>query len=305
MQLDPAERDPVEAADWLELETLYSGEDSLSFEALCARITMQGTLKKESEADSESNGEERERDYEADKGDLLIGDTIAEIDRRFSILGDAYPFQRKGRVLALKKGSENCVPYLFCLLVADREYYSPSDPVSARLFEHLVTQALAAYMGGKAIRFGSPRDTMPSGVNDAINELSRLIGDERIGEYPVNATDKDLGLDVVGWHDFPDKRKSKLEVFMQCATGDDWEGKRCQCDLSEWQGILFCTNDRLRGLAIPYVVADEREWKRAIYGLLFMDRVRISSAINAGDLPERTWADWCKARIKEVGGYAS
>ncbi len=306
MHLNPNERDAVIAADWLELETVYSGENSLSFEALRAHIAMDGTLTEkwsleEEEVVEEVDDGENTEDFELGaKAELLVGDTIAEIDRRDSILGEAYPFERSGRVLSLKDGYEKCVPYIFCLLVADREYYSPTDVGATRLFEHLVVQAVASYIGGTAIRFGSPRDTMPSGVQDAINELSNLLGDERIKQYPVNDTDKDLGLDVVGWRDFPDRRISKLELFVQCATGEDWGSKRGQCDLHEWQGILWCAHDRFRGLAIPYVVADDIEWRRSVCGLLFMDRVRISSVIRDEDLPDTMWKDWCAKRIAEV-----
>jgi hypothetical protein len=118
----------------------------------------------------------------------------------------------------------------------------------------------------------------------------------------VNETDKDLGLDVVGWKDFPDGNISKIEIFMQCATGENWEGKRGECILGDWGKILCCSNDRLRGLAIPYVIANEREWKRSVSDLIFMDRLRIASVLKDMDIPDEEfhWWNWCKKRIKQA-----
>jgi hypothetical protein len=304
LHLSPTEQDVAKLADWLELETLYSGEDSLSFEVLRAYITTDGTLAEErpkEEAEETGTDDESEGLDIGIRIELLVTEAIGEIDRREAMLGEAYPFKRSGRVLSIRKDYAKCTPYIFCLLVADREYYSPSDTGATRLFEHLVVEAITEYMGGRAIRFGSPRDTMASGISDAINELSELIGDEEICQYPINDTDKDLGLDVVGWHDFPDERISKLEVFVQCATGENWESKRGECNLHEWQSILCCSNERIRGLAIPYVIADEREWRRSCWDLLFLDRLRISSVIGIKSLEKsKMWIDWCEERIGEV-----
>ncbi len=95
---------------------------------------------------------------------------------------------------------------------------------------------------------------------------------------------------------------SKVEVFIQCATGENWESKKFECNLSAWQSIIRCTNDRLLGLAIPYVIAEEREWKKSCWDLLFLDRLRISGVIGNKALPDegKSWIDWSKARIREV-----
>jgi len=294
MRLNPAERDPIKAADWVELEVLYSEVDSLSFEALRSQIDIDGTLFE----GKDEVGEPEALSYE--RSESLVASTVVEIDRRRRIVGDAYPFERSDGRLQLRADLETCIPYVFCLLAADRQFYLPTDQALARLFEHLTREALAVYLGGDAVRFGAPRDMMPPGIQDAVDELARLTNDERIGVYPVNDTDKDLGLDVAGWKDFPDRYISKLEVYMQCATGENWTTKKSQCDLSVWDSILKCSNDRLKGLAIPYVVAEGEEWKRSALGLLFMDRLRIASVLSGRELPnnEYNWWRWCRERIR-------
>lgn len=294
MRLNPAERDPIKVADWVELEVLYSGVDSLSFEALRSQIDIDGTLFE----GKEEVGEPEALPYE--RSESLVASTVVEIDRRSRIASDAYPFERSDGRLQLRADLEGCIPYVFCLLAADRQFYLPTDRALASLFEHLTREALAVYLDGNAVRFGAPRDTMPAGIQDAIDELARLTNDEKIGVYPVNDTDKDLGLDVAGWKDFPDRYISKLEVYMQCATGENWTIKKNECDLQVWDSILKCSNDRLSGLAIPYVVAEGEEWKRAAWGLLLMDRLRIASVLSNRELPknEHNWWRWCSERIK-------
>ena len=195
-------------------------------------------------------------------------------------------------------GDSSWNPYLFCLLVSDRQFYSPTDR-SPRLFEHLACEALASYLTGDAIRFGDPRDTMPIGIHDALDELCRLTGDRRISEgIEVNATDKDLGLDVVGWKDFNDGQRNKLQVYMQCATGENWTGKRGEPDIEIWCKILLWNMDPVRALAIPYV-ASEEEWEREGAGILLMDRLRLALLLAGMTLPdqERGWSVWCEERI--------
>lgn len=305
MYLTPADHDPVKIADWAELEVLYSKTGIISFDAIRARIDIDGSAveglepQEEESYEAETEGEPHEA-VGQELAEVLVANAIAEIDRRIHIAQEAYPFERSRRTLSLKLTYRKCIPYIFCLLVADRVFYSPRDKVHTRLFEHLAKEALAEYMGGEAVRFGAPRDTMARGINDAIDELAMVIGDERINQYPVNATDKDLGLDVAGWRTFPDRRISKLEIFIQCATGEDWEeNKGEECNLGIWQSILCCSNDRMRGLAIPYIVADEVEWRRAAWTLIFLDRLRIASVLRSKPIPDNEyhWWRWCRKRI--------
>lgn len=308
MDLAPAQKDPVITADWAELAALYSETGRISLEAIKARIDVDGTIFEEVGEYDEELGEQEEeivlpgyRLYE--QSEELVDNTIAEIERRSYIAKDAYPFNMSPGMLHVRPDYEQCLPYIFCLLVADRKNCSPSAKLPPRLFEHLVKEALAQYLGGEAVRFGWPRDTMAKKTKDAINELAEMLKDERLDAYPVKATDKDLWLDVAGWKSFSDERSSKLEVFMQCATGEDWGEKRGECTLAlaAWEGIIRCSYGRLSGLAVPYIVADDEEWARTVAGLLFMDRLRIATVLSNRPLPDnaQNFQKWCKAQIKK------
>ncbi len=310
MYLEPTQKDPVKIADWAELQALYSETGIISFEAMRARIDIDGTVYAEAGEHDEELGELEEENvlpgyslYE--QSEKLVDDTIAEIERRSYIAKDAYPFYLSSGMLHLRTDYKQCLPYIFCLLVADRQICLSSEKLPPRLFEHLTKEALAKYLGGEAVRFGWPRDTMVKNTSHAIDELAALLKDERKGAYTIKPTDKDLGLDVAGWKMFPDERDSKLEVFMQCATGEGWEEKKGECLLAvvTWEGILHCTYGRLGGFAIPYIVADDDEWKRTIAGLLFMDRLRIAAVLST-----RPYSDnipgmqrWCTLHIRKGG----
>lgn len=288
MQLNPAENDPVKVADWIEYQAITSLEGSCSLEDAKSQIDTDGSL-----------GDEGDVPHE--ESERLVASSSLEIKRRSRIGQDAYPFTFSEGVLQAQV-EPIYLPYIFCLLLADRESYSPNEQEPAKLFEHLVCEAMKYYLGGEAVRFGTPRDTMPTGVLDAINELSRLTRNRRLKDgYPTNAIDKDLGLDVVAWKEFPDQNWGQVEIYMQCATSESWETKKHDCDLDEWRGILYWPFYPVKGLAIPYVVSSYT-WERETAGVLLMDRLRISCVLAGNDSynDKHGWWAWCQERIKNA-----
>jgi len=294
MRLSPTEKDPIKVADWAELNALYSRTRQLSLEAVGSEIDIEGTLYEEPvEADVPEA-------LPSELSESLVASAAAEIKRRIQVSAGAYPFELSGGVI---KASVDIsyLPYIFCLLVADREFYSPGEQQSTRLFEHLVRNALNAYLGGEAVRFGAPRDTMPQGIINAVERLAQLTGNRKLSNgYAVNARDQDLGLDVAAWKDFPDKRWGKVELYIQCTTAQEWEYKKRDCNLDEWRGILYWPFEPILGLAVPYVVSDY-DWARESPGVLLMDRIRIASILRGRDLSSDlcSWWEWCQERIEE------
>ena len=294
MLLSPTEKDPIKVADWVEVNALYSSTGQLSLEVAWSDIDTDGTLLEEPIALDEPEA------LASELSESLVASAAAEIKRRIQIAAGSYPFELLGGVV---KASVDIryLPYIFCLLVADREFYSPGEQHSTRLFEHLVCKALNAYLGGEAARFGAPRDTMPQGIIEAVGELANITGNRKLSNgYPLNTMDQDLGLDVAAWKDFPDQRWGKVELYVQCTTAQEWESKKGDCKLDEWRGILFWPFEPILGLAVPYVVSDY-DWKRESPGVLLMDRIRIASILRDQDLsndPLRWW-EWCQERIEE------
>lgn len=297
MRLSPTEKDPVKLADWAELQSLYSIDSQISLEAVRSQIDIDGSLFEEPIEPDESESLLHEL------SEIMVADAVAEIQRRANILKGAYPFKLSSGVLKSFRDYKY-TPYTFCLLTADREYYVPGDQRTTILFEHLVCEALKAYIGGQSVRFGVPRDTLPKRIYNALDRLSNLTRNRKLDKgYPINTTDQDLGLDAVAWKNFPDKYWGKLEIYMQCATGQDWESKRCDFSLPKWRTILYWPFDPVPGLAIPYVVS-KHEWERACTGVLLMDRLRIASVLKGYSFQKckqnwQNWRDWCEYRIEQ------
>ena len=209
-----------------------------------------------------------------------------------------------GEMIELRPGVHRKTPYAFCLMVCDRDYYTGSDP-APRMFESVASTALQTYLGGDSFRFGFPREDPDQPIKTALENLEQRTGDPLSPTYPVKATDKDLGLDVVGWKDFLDGRASKVLVYMQCATGENWHGKRGDLDTSPggiWNQLVAWTTPPIKAMAIPYVVPPGDQWKRSTPGLLLMDRLRISSLLPARALSINgiDWRSWFETRAKAV-----
>jgi hypothetical protein len=288
MLLSPAEDNPIKLADWMELQTIISTTGILPLEEVRSYIDSDGTLAEPKVEPGESS-------------ELLVASASAEIRRRARIAKEAYPFKLSNRILYVSL-EKKYTPYIFCLLVADREYYSPGEKVSTMLFEHLVCKAMSYYITGNAVRFGVPRDTMPSGIHDAVKELAKMTGNRKMSNgYPINATDKDLGLDVVAWKYFPDHYWGKVEIYVQCTTAQTWDCKKSDCDLEEWRGILYWPFYPIKGLAIPYVVPED-DWENKGAGILLIDRLRIASTLNERKFTNQPfdWWAWCEQRISET-----
>ena len=293
MHLGSIERDPIRLADWAELQILYSGSTGISIEAIRTETDVEGFLEDDDQLDvSAMSSEVSERH---------VADAVREINRRAAHAGKGYPFRIQGDRLELRPGIHRWTPYAFCLMICDRDYWNCGDP-SPKMFEHVASSALQAYLQGSAIRFGSPRDEPEQQIKVALQCLSERTGDRLLSGFPVRATDKDLGLDVVGWKDFDDRQISKVLVYMQCATGEDWPRKKGDLDLSMagvWSNIMRWTTPPVKAMAIPYIVPPGDEWERETSGLLFMDRLRISSvlparSVSAGDFD---WLGWFKSRV--------
>ena len=314
MNLGSQVRDFVQWADEAELHILYSGEECISKEVLeyiRTELDVEGLpVQEDDDLDRNSDDDNLDNDPSG-LIELLISQVAREIERRAHDAGDGYPFTFDGVTLELRSDVKRSSwsPYVFCLMVCDRNNWVSGD-TSPKIFEHMASAALELYLQGSTVRFGAPRDTLPSHIEDAIDELARRTrtGDVRSNDnYPVQSTDQDLKLDVVGWNDFVDGQPSKTLVYMQCATGANWKGKRHELDLSAggtWSQIMRWTITPVKALAIPYVVRAGEEWRQVTAGLLLFDRLRICSLlpVTKTSTAFANWSEWCDNQLKEVQG---
>ena len=300
MDLSAGERDPVKGADWLEAQAIYSRRGfAHKSDIVGAALEAGDLIDDEDQADHDMPSIADDRSLAATR---LADNIEAEVQRREEVCGDAYPFSLvRGRLTWRNPGTWGN-PYIVCLLASDREQYRAGDD-TARVFEHLTTLALRTFLDGKAVRFGAPRDTMPTPINEALQELALMTYARRIDGWPVLATDQDMGLDVVGWKDFADRHNNLLQIYAQCATGEGWlEEKIGEPNIEMWSGVLLWGLTPITALAVPYVASPDGLWQRRMAGRLLLDRLRIAAALDGVHLEDGPiyWADWAETRASRA-----
>ena len=303
MELSSSERDPIKAADWLEARVVC-GNGQAHVNDIVGKMRSDGMIS--DEEDQQDLAPDLDPDPDPDNHLLsafrLATSAASEIQRRVQLCGDAYPFTYDQGRLIWTRPDRWADPYLICLLAADRDVYQSGDN-TAQVFEHLTTLALGTFLGGKAVRFGFPRDTMPQSIREALPELAQKTATElRHNPPPIRPEDKDIGLDVVSWSAFPDQHNNRLQLYVQCTTEKIWENKKGDLNLDEWNKIIDWGVRPVPALAIPYVTKEDGEWLRKMAGSLVFDRLRIVSSLSGQCLENGSvsWADWVQGKVRQA-----
>ena len=277
-------------ADWLELLALKSGDRNSSAGDLVNALQI-------------AVGSER--------AEQLSLEVFLEIEERAQATGDAYPFCLSGgrvSVLQAKEEQTRYVAYVFCLCLSYFGWQQRSGaPINPRLlFEDLACIAARQYIQGDVVNFGTSRRCAGNaGFGEAITELCIRLGEGQ-GLRPIRTLQKkDDHVDLVAWRDFEDDRESKLILFGQCATGENWKSK-----LSELQPQAFWDHWMLeakvsplgRSFFIPHRIHDEGDGETWRYcarnaGILF-DRCRVAYwawTDNNAVLGDARYLQWCQS----------
>lgn len=151
------------------------------------------------------------------------------------------------------------------------------DHEAREVFEECVAEIAGGLTGGPHLRLGAPRRTpVPKSLQEAI----ALYGEESVErtmliEVPA-PDDKDMGLDVVSWADFGDRRGASLHLIGQCASGAHWQEKVSQLSVAFWSDYVHWGVKPSRFFAIPFVVEDPHELHRLSRKAgLILDRPRL------------------------------
>jgi hypothetical protein len=268
LALPASSTDPIKLADWLELWALKSPA------GLSSRGDLERALRPAALAEL-SNDEAIEE---------KIVSVLTELHDRERAAGMGYPFEIKGDLLKTKPNWKEYPSYVFCLCLS---YFGCKEKKGSksyprRWFEHLSRDAIQQYVGGTAVRFGSPRvkDELPTKFNDAVVHICKNLmegGDFKSGGLPDR---KDDAVDIIAWKHFPDKLPGKLILFGNCATERDWEGSK----RSELQPEDFCQDWMIdpprckivKTLFIPHRIDRDRLLPNLGRAGIIFDRCRIS-----------------------------
>jgi hypothetical protein len=240
-----------------------------------------------------------------DRLEALVDGVFAELTSRAEACKDAYPFKIDENGIE-RRDSQHAVVYRFLALlsIAGKDG-GPPHTFPERLFERLSAEAAKQYLGGsraEAEVFGHPRPSLPKAFPAAVTKLSRLLGEGGCYGGGASPRDKDDGLDVVAWRHFPDRKKGKLVLFGQCATGAKWYEERKFSLLAEsgrwcngWMRERVAV-DPVRAFFVPHSVRRDQWDKTCRDGGILFERCRIASLVR--DLPDAlasrlgAWADW-------------
>lgn len=266
-------------ADWVELGTIFNGNR-------LSRAKMISLL--------EDNGYTDDAYY---RGDEIFDSTIAELQRRNILYGPKSPYMIEGTIIQPNIGWEEIPEYLMCLILS---YFGAANSKGGtKLFERVSQQALRAYMHGKGKVLGFPNN------NNLTTQLDCLANEmyEGRGNRNPASSDKDRGVDVVGWMPFMDERNSQLIVLMQCAAGWNWRNKK-PVPRPAWTHFIHWNHTTtIPGIAVAEVI-ELQKWQNAVddYGLVF-DRARIVRCLYANDFsPDPRLRieviNWCKTQLK-------
>lgn len=274
-------------ADATEAHALATGQFGYSLEDLKTGLRQGGT------PDEPGFDPAAEDALVADRG----SDVSEEIIRRLRLMPGSYPFDFDGTVITPRDDALS-TPYAFLLLLSRPEL---NGKIKGRVyFEEVIADALAAHLGGDCARFGWPRSRgMPPDADSALDHLSRLIGEPRSHLYPIRRSrDKDMGLDVVAWKDFVDRRRGKVMILGQCATGEDWRGKMGDLLIERWNNFIGFTVAPTKLFAVPWILEDDDyDWIRS-HGMMVMDRGRAAHSLGRART-SATVTDWCTKRLRD------
>jgi len=293
--------DAEELADHLELTTLCDPDGNSSITQIVAEL--------------DRTGAEKELFPDGDEGAVLEGVADAAfraLDERSQICGEAYPFSLKGSALISNESASGSL-YVFLLLLSRLGGKAPNHRDAAKLFEEISALAACSYLGSdpktNAHVFGFPRRKEPKNFGDALKNLCENVlrdGEPRLDD-PLVPEQKDGRLDVVAWKEFPDKKRSRIIAFGQCATGADWEDKAFALKPVDWSKRWLRDHflpDPLACFFVPRYIL-EKHWRhKSIEGGLLFDRFRIAALSNkifAADLElSARVCDWNKEAIPSL-----
>lgn len=278
----------VIAADWVELS---------SFKSALKRVSRTDVLDELTE-------------YFVTDPEAVANDAWHEMTRRERILGGSYPFVLTSAAVEVKPPNGLVSIYQFMLLLAQdrllknlkvRDYAS-----TGRIFETIVTPAVAAYVNGTAVRVGHPRDApIPKSFRKLLKYLGASMSEGTLRARPLNPDTKDCKADIVAWRSFADSRGGKIVVFVQCAASARKRmSKLAELSIEMWARYIEFTVPPVRGFAVPFIETDEERWLEygTIGGIAF-DRLRIQEMLALASVPQALLdavTGWCDDKMLTI-----
>lgn len=274
----PNPDDVHDVADWVELELACST-------TRISKAILMRFLQAEKGGDADEN---------------FVNSVWNELERREEQYVNP-PFEVASRTAVRRLSWENNPGYLVCLLFS---VYGGSGGLSksAKVFERLTSGVFQKHFGFKAKIFGWPVEASePKNIDTRARLLAAAMGERFI--EPPNPDKNDDTLDIAAWKPFADtdNRTGHLTVFLQCASGKNWEGKTKDLRLQAWKEYIHWGScSPVPGFSVPCIVP-EKKWVDTIRDAgLLLDRIRIYNILSVGDNDthlDTEMRHWCEDHI--------
>jgi len=278
-------------ADWVELQVMYTSAPLSRAKAitLIAAEAIEDDVEELAEDGDHAEAEDDESGV--DRYNLLFDSVLQELERRLRMYGVDPPFKIRGNIVQPLRSWVDAPELFMCLWFSYWGAYNQHG--GTKLFERISAEALRSYLSGQAITLGFPAALS---FKEQLDELAKALCEER--NQDPNPSDKDRGVDVVGWKSFSDQRNGQIILLMQCAAGKHWDKKK-PVPMASWTRFIAMREaSAIQCISIAEIIPINK-WQNAIddFGIVF-DRGRIYQNIyRPGHQIERGLRDeirdWC------------
>ena len=236
-----------------------------------------------------------------DSAHQMVTNAWIELQNRSRWIGNGCVFIIDNQWLRRKAQWKETPAHIFCILSSLASSYDwwisefgRDYTEQGELFEQLTKESLEAQFGSNWIIYqtGWTRTNtvrLKEVVNEVIVRLGENPGDIELWDHS-NA--KEMGLDLLCYKPFPDKRIGIPVYLMQCASGGNWKSKLYTPDLNVWNDLVRFRNQPVKAFSTPFSFLDEQFKQNCVFvkGLL-MDRCRLLCA-------SRYNQDWVSETLK-------
>jgi len=215
------------------------------------------------------------------------------VKRRYRNLGFPLGLRVTGSRLSKEGDWQEFPAYAFCMLLTCITYLYPEKLKPYRninaqgaLFEHLAVESMRAMLSGWSVRSVGWSPTNPVKLKDSIDGIIsdlREVASSEIDLF-VDSYANEIGLDVLAYLPYVDAQAALPVLMVQCASGGDWINKRHTPDLLKWTKIISFSSRPMKGFAMPYAFAEQREFRKESVpvGGVFLDRYRLLAPNDQG-----------------------
>ena len=262
----PSEPSTGELADWAELIAMKKG--SIARGNLATAVSRNGG------------------------SDRHVADAWNELEARAGLSGTDWTFKVSVTELELRAATLDDTHALaaFCAALGLRQNI---DNDHRELFEQCVTEIVPSVVPD-SLRLGHPRrPPVDASFREAFREYVVAV-DEELKLLPPSS-DNDLGMDVVAWRSFRDRRGGYIHFIGQCATGADWEDKLNDLDLEVIKEHVKWAAAPLRFFATPVVVPAQSFRRVSLRAGVVLDRPRLLELESTTTLTPSTQREVLKA----------